>query len=129
MSASAGNDTLIGGAGVDNMFGGNAKDKDKYVFTLTSDSGVGLGNRDKISGFEKGFDKIDLSQIDSQVGPGGNQAFSFVGDSAFTGPGQVRFFFEGNTTVVAMNTAGNGGAEAEIQLSGLIDLAAVDFIL
>ena len=41
----------------------------------------------------------------------------------------MRAFFEGDHTVVALNTTGNSKAEAQIELAGLIDLAAVDFIL
>ena len=127
LSGSTGNDTLIGGAGDDRMSGGS--DADKFVFELASDSLKGLGNRDVITGFERSIDKLDLSQIDAKAGPVGNQAFTFIGERGFSAEGQVRAFFEGDNTVVALNTTGNSGAEAQIQLAGLIDLAAIDFIL
>jgi serralysin len=127
LSASGGNDTLIGGAGVDKMFGGSGADK--FVFELASDSLKGLGNRDVITGFEHGLDKLDLGQIDANAGTIGNNAFTFIGGSGFTAEGQVRAFFEGDHTVVALNTTGTGGAESQIQLAGHIDLTAIDFFL
>jgi len=127
ISGSTGNDTIIGGAGKDSLFGGS--DADKFVFTLASDSAKGQGNRDVVSGFEHGIDKIDLSQIDAKVGSVGNQAFAFIADKGFSAEGQVRAFFEGDHTVVALNTTGSSGAESQIQLAGHIDLSAIDFIL
>ena len=127
LSGGGGRDTLIGGAGVDRMFGG--ADADKFVFELASDSLKGLGNRDVITGFETDLDKIDLSQIDAKSGTIGNQAFTFIGGSTFTAEGQVRAFFEGDHTVVALNTTGASGAESQIQLAGHIDLIGFDFIL
>jgi serralysin len=125
--ASAGNDILIGGAGVDRLSGGTGADK--FVFELVTDSGKGLGNRDIITGFQTDLDKIDLSQIDAKAGPVGNQAFTFVGGSGFTAEGQVRAFFEGDHTVVALNTSGASGAEAQIELAGHVDLIGFDFVL
>ncbi len=84
------------------------------------DSGVGLGNRDEITDFSKAQnDIIDLAS-DSLV---------FIGESAFSAPDQVRFFHSGGNTIVAINTAGNSGAEMQIELAGVINLAAGDFLL
>ena len=56
------------------------------------------------------------------------QTLSFIGAKAFTAPGQVRAFFEGDHTVVEVNTAGNSGAEMQIQLDHHVNLAKGDFI-
>ena len=41
----------------------------------------------------------------------------------------MRFAFEGDHTVVQLNTVGSGGAESEIELAGNINLTIVDFVL
>ena len=122
-----GQDTMIGGAGVDRLSGGT--EADKFVFALASDSGKGLGNRDLVTGFEDGLDRIDLGQIDAKAGPVGNQAFTFIGAGGFSAEGQVRAFFEGDHTVIALNTVGTSGAELQIELAGHFDLTAIDFFL
>ena len=77
------------------------------------------------------FDKIDLQFVDAKAGNSGDgdQAFTFIGSGTFNAEGQIRFFFEGSHTVVALNTIGTGGAEAQIELSGNISLSAADFVL
>ena len=136
IDTSLGNDSLFGGAGNDILIGGGGKDilsgssgADDFVFKLATDSAKGLGNRDLVSGFVHDSDDLDVSQIDAKAGPIGNQAFAFIGGKGFSAEGQVRFFFEGNNTVVALNTTGTSGAELQIQIAGHIDLTASDFIL
>ena len=136
IDTSSGNDSLFGGAGNDILIGGAGKDilsgssgADKFVFKLATDSANGLGNRDLVSGFVHNVDDLDLSQIDAKPGAIGNQAFTFIAGSKFSAEGQVRFFFEGDHTVVALNTIGTGGAESQIELAGNISLAAADFVL
>jgi hypothetical protein len=55
-------------------------------------------------------------------------SLAFIGTKAFTAPDQVRYFFEGDHTVVEVKTAGNSVAELQIQLDGLVRLIATDFI-
>jgi hypothetical protein len=76
-----------------------------------------------------GADKIGLPGIDVIRGVARNQAFSFIGISAFTKEGQVRFLQSGNSTIVQASFDGTNGAEMEIQLSGLLNLSANQFIL
>jgi serralysin len=90
---------------------------------------VGSFNRDVITDFEKGADKIDLHAIDAKVGASGNQDFAFIGVQNFTAEGQVRVIAEGDHTLVQLNTSGAGVADSEIQLSGHVNLAASDFVL
>ena len=57
------------------------------MLNVASDSPSGAG-RDQITDFDAGaaassVDKIDLSAIDAQTGPG-NQAFTWIGKAAFT---------------------------------------------
>lgn len=132
-----GNDLLLGGNGNDTLEGGPGRDvlggganADRFVFRAGSifgpDSGVGAGNRDVVFDFQKGSDKIDLSPI--RAAPTSDD-FTFIGTSGFTAEGQVRFFQSNGVTVVQLNTAGSSGADMEIELTGLHNLAAADFVL
>ena len=42
---------------------------------------------------------------------------------------QARFSYSGGNTIVSVNTAGNSGAELQIELAGIVDLTAGDFLL
>jgi Ca2+-binding RTX toxin-like protein len=120
-------DLLIGGSGVDTLTGGT--DPDTFMYVSTNDSGVGLGNRDLITDFQPGLEHIKLYDIDAKVGTVGDQNFKFIGKDTFTAEGQVRFFFEGDHTVVALNTSGTSGAESQIELTGLVNVSGGDFLL
>jgi Ca2+-binding RTX toxin-like protein len=130
LSGGLGEDVLEGGAGVDTLAGGaGGLVADNFRFRATSDSGVGLGNRDVAADFVSGVDQIDLRFVDAGAGTPGKQGFEFISKGGFTAEGQVRFFFEGDHTVVALNTSGTSGAEAQIELTGQVNLAQGDFVL
>lgn len=117
-----GADTLIGGAGKDTLIGGAGNDI--FKFNAVADSAVGI-NHDTITDFLRGADKIDLSAIDANAATVAvNDAFSFV--AAFTGAGQVRF---ANGILYGNTDANVATAEFEIALTGIITLAATDFVL
>jgi hypothetical protein len=40
----------------------------------------------------------------------------------------VRFFFEGDHTVVEANNAGTSGADMQVELHGHVSLTAADFV-
>jgi Ca2+-binding RTX toxin-like protein len=112
-----GADEIFGGDGIDLLVGGGAADT--FVFQ-PDDSGVGTGNRDFVADFSKAQnDKIDLNIFDD---------LDFIGETGFSAPDQVRFFHSNGNTVIAINTAGNSGAEMQIELDGMINLAATDFV-
>ena len=127
-----GNDDLIGGAGVDVMTGGSGSEH--FIFTGIGDSGAGAAAvRDRITDFEQGADVIDLGLIDANPlnGPG-EDAFTFIAGegSAFTNAaGQVVYYFEGGSTIIALDVTGNGSANMEIALDGHINLTIDDFVL
>jgi Ca2+-binding RTX toxin-like protein len=128
LSGGTGTDDLDGGSGVDKLTGG--ADADLFQYFGTSDSGVGLGKRDVITDFSHAQgDKIELRFMDARVGTSGDQAFDFIGSDGFTAEGQVRAFVEGDHTVVALNTSGSGGSEAQIELTGNFALVEGDFVL
>ncbi|WP_431122490.1 DUF5801 repeats-in-toxin domain-containing protein [Variovorax paradoxus] len=123
IQGSAGNDTLNGGAGNDTLTGGLGKDtltggdgNDVYDFNAVAESPAGA-NKDVISGFTSEADKIDLSGIDAIAG-GGDDAFSYLGNGAFTSvAGQLRFDVATNT--LQADVDGNGAADFEVQLVGV----------
>jgi hypothetical protein len=76
-----------------------------------------------------GGDLIDVAGIDANTGTSGNQAFTFIGTSAFTAAGQLRYFDDGLNTFIEGNTNGALGAEFQIQVNGLHTFIAADFVL
>jgi Ca2+-binding RTX toxin-like protein len=130
LNGRGGNDRLKGGAGGDGLFGNLGRDEltggagaDFFVYGLTADSGVTAATRDLIRDFNRGQgDKLVFELEDAQ-----GLDLTFKGQDGFTAAGQVRFFFEGDHTVVAVNTVGSSGAEMQIELAGHINLVASDF--
>lgn len=126
LSGGSGDDTLIGGVGRDELLGGTGMDRFRFYFT--SESGNTAATRDVVHDFRRAEgDHLDLSQLDASSGSAGDQDPTFIGQKAFTAEGQVRFYFEGNNTVVEVNTTGSSGADMQIQLDGRVQLAASDF--
>ena len=94
------------------------------------ESGVGKGNRDRISDFSRAEgDKIDVSNIDADLTAVGFQDFGFVGTEA-PGKGELGLFESAGSTIVRGNTDDDTAADFEIQLDGAgLGLIASDFIL
>jgi Ca2+-binding RTX toxin-like protein len=68
LQGDAGNDTLNGGAGQDTLLGGTGKDRltgaadnDRFVWRSAAEAGNGV-NRDVVTDFAMGLDKLDLSR-------------------------------------------------------------------
>jgi Ca2+-binding RTX toxin-like protein len=141
-----GNDGLFGGAGKDKLFGGAGNDKiaggagrdeqtggggaDTFVFNGETETGTTKATRDLIKDFSQAQgDVIDLSGIDAKSGAG-NQSFTFIGDTGFSSTkGELRFVQKTVNTIIQGDTDGDGVADFEIGLDGLITLTAGDFIL
>jgi Ca2+-binding RTX toxin-like protein len=121
-----GNDVLIGGRAKDVMNGGAGADR--FDFNGISDSRVGTALRDIIKGFQHSEgDRIDLRDIDADTDrTAGNQKFKFIGTSAFNGiDGELRFA----GGIVQGDTNGDGIANFEIKVAGLVNAVAGDFVL
>jgi VCBS repeat-containing protein len=139
LQGGSGNDILFGGAGADFMSGGNGQDI--FRFTSIADSPrasgfVGLFGRDTIVDFNANngpnHDIIDLSGIDANTNISGDQAFTYIGNAAFSRvAGQLRY----NNNILSGDVDGDGVADFEIQLylenppAGPNPLDPTDFIL
>jgi Ca2+-binding RTX toxin-like protein len=133
MTAGTGDDVLTGGQGRDVETGGAGADD--FDFNTIGESAVGSG-RDVITDFVHLFDDIDLSGIDASARTAGNQAFHYIGSSAFHArAGEVRFVTinvtgtTGDKTLIEGDVNGDGKADFQIELRGLKVLDAGDFIL
>jgi len=134
LTGGAGNDTLTGGAGNDLLIGGTGLDKlyggagaDTFDFNALSEMGLGAALRDVIGDFKTSEgDKIDLSTLDANLTTAANDAFSFIGSSAFSSnaTGQVRFA----GGILYGSTDADTAAEFEIQLLGVSNLQTADLI-
>ena len=139
MNGLEGNDRMLGGNGADTINGNTGRDVmtgggglDIFDFNSISDSAVGDAKRDLITDFTTGADLIDLSTIDANTVLGGNQAFAFIGNGAFTNvAGQLRFSSVAGQqyTTVEGDVNGDGKADFQIGLFGTLALAAADFVL
>ncbi|MCA8838478.1 MAG: M10 family metallopeptidase C-terminal domain-containing protein, partial [Proteobacteria bacterium] len=127
LKAGTGDDTLLGGNGLDTLRGeGGADtltggaDADTFAYTVTGDSGVGVGLRDIITDFLSGADRVDLSGIDANAAVTGNQAFTLIGaTSTFTAAQQLAYHYEVLNSVEYTVIEGNVNASlsADFQLA------------
>ena len=129
LSAGAGNDTLYGGLGADDLTGGAGADT--FVFKTLADTTVAAAGRDTIFDFSgTGGDRIDLSAIDANEAASGNQAFTYLGTSAFTGKaGELRYSKQASDTYVYGDTNGDKKVDFAIHLDDAISLSKGYFVL
>ena len=121
-----GNDVLKGGGGDDAITGGAGRDTlagnagaDTFVFKILAESAPGA-QRDKIIDFVSGTDHIDLNTIGLPI--------DFIGTAGFGGnAGELRFATTATQTIVSWDTDGNGTADFQIALNGVLSLTAADF--
>ena len=134
LTGGAGNDTLIGGVGNDLLIGGTGLDKlyggtgaDTFDFNALNEMGLGAALRDVIGDFKSSEgDKIDLSTLDANLATAANDAFSFIGSSAFSSNATGQLRFAGG--ILYGSTDADTAAEFEIQLLGVSNLQTADLI-
>lgn len=120
LEGGAGNDRLYGGGGMDKLYGGAGNDL--FIFTSAKDSLPAL--RDLIGDFASGYDKIDLSALDSSAHP-----LRFTGKfTGRLGEMQMTWDVKAHLTHLALNLTG------DIHPDMTIDIAArpnihLDFIV
>ena len=124
----SGNDTLFGNDVGNVLDGGRGND----VFTGNGGADTftfnDIGGSDRITDFARGADKIDLRGIDAIAG-GSNDAFNFIGDSAFTNhAGELRTFVQSGSNFLAGDVNGDGVADFLINL-GTVHVDGTDILL
>jgi Ca2+-binding RTX toxin-like protein len=130
LTGGAGNDLIYGGGRGDTLTGGDGNDVFRYQSVGDSNS----VERDGIQDFSAG-DVIDLSRIDANTLEAGDQAFSFIGNAAFSNTaGELRFeniSLGGPVWLVQGDTDGNGVSDFELVLviSPPDPITASDFAL
>ena len=112
---------LDGGAGNDTYTGALGDD----VFAVSQ-----IGYTDRITDFVVGHDKIDLTKIDANASASGDQAFTFIGDGAFTGhAGELHTSIDGaGVNYLSGDVNGDGHADFMIQL-GTVHVGQPDIIV
>ncbi|PZR32255.1 MAG: hypothetical protein DI526_17250 [Caulobacter segnis] len=127
LSGGAGNDWLEGGAGADIVMGGAGADR--FVLTAVSDSTAAAQDRFDDFSYAEG-DRIDLSAIDANTALTGDQAFRFIGSTAFSGAaGELRATPAGNGLMTVYGDV-DGDGVAEVQfLVRASALSGAEFLL
>jgi serralysin len=151
INGGAGADWITGGYGKDVLTGGT--EGDTFVFNGTPyihydtvstpgvtkiyvdeifDTAASLSSADVITDFQQGLDRIDLRGIDAILGGNpasfGDQAFTFIGTSQFTGhAGELHeIFLGGSTHAVEGDVDGDGSADFSILVQGLAPQAHIN---
>jgi Ca2+-binding RTX toxin-like protein len=121
-----GNDKLIGGAGADTLTGGAGADH--FIYAAAADSNK---QRDVITDFTHKTDKLDISALKLPK----HDEFTLIGDHKFEHhAGDIRvvdFNSKGTAndfTMVSVDLDGNGKADLQIELQGLVHIDKNDFI-
>lgn len=135
----AGDDTLLGGSGNDTLYGGEGYHDtldggfgaDSFVWSSANETGWSASTADVVIDFNHAHgDLLDLSNIDADLSAAGNQAFTFIGNAAFSGaPGEVRYYYADGNTYVEMQTGTSPDADAVICLEGIQSPDAGWFVL
>lgn len=127
LTGGAGNDTLKGAGGADKLYGGSGADT--FVFDSASQSTASA--MDRIYDFShKQGDRIDLSGIDARTSTSSNDAFTFIGEQAFSEKaGELRYSHKSGDTFVYADVNGDGKADFTLRLENTIDFVKGDFIL
>jgi len=123
-----GMDWLEGGLGADTMRGGPGND----LFVYQSAAESTAAKTDHILDFEYVSDHIDLIRIDANTSAAGDQAFSFIGSSAFSHTaGELRAYQSGASWFVEGDVDGDGNADLVIQVDTAASHALItgDFLL
>ncbi|SFT43734.1 M10 family metallopeptidase C-terminal domain-containing protein [Sedimentitalea nanhaiensis] len=130
LGGNGGDDNLRGGPGQDQIIGGHGHDRlwggtgaDVFVFRAVADSAADAPS-DRILNFEPGVDRIDLSQMSTDI--------AFVGDRVFSATGDVELRFSvlnSGTARVMLDVDGDGTGDLRFLVLDTLHLTTSDFIL
>lgn len=124
----AGDDIVRGGLGADTLSGGAGRDQ--FDFRSSIELGSTASTRDVILDFVRGDDTINLANLDANALAAGDQAFAWIGTSAFHGvAGELHGVAIAGGLVIEGDHNGDGRADFQIELRSISALSAADFIL
>jgi Ca2+-binding RTX toxin-like protein len=121
-------DFIQGNGGADALTGGEGADVFRYL-SASDSTGSAV---DHIFDFAAGTDRVDLSRIDADTLTAGDQAFAWIGSTAFSGAaGELRAYQDGESWFVEGDTDGDGSADFVLMLTldGPTPLTAGDLAL
>jgi len=129
ISGAGGDDTFYGDKGADDLYGGAGKDV--FRFGDKSESTVASSGRDTIFDFSGvGGDKIDLYYMDANSKTTKDDAFTFIGTTAFHGKaGELRYEKKASDTYIYGDTNGDKIADFAIHLDDAVTLSKGYFLL
>jgi len=129
ISGNAGQNIISGGLGQDTLTGNTGADT--FRFQTIEDSANFEYDADIITDFSLAQgDRIDISGIDAVASSVPDNAFVFIGSSAFSAAGQVRFFASSGMTYVSLNTNSDlNNVELMIALTGQLTMQQSHFLL
>lgn len=128
-----GDDVLSGGGGLDVVTGGAGRDR--FVINESTEGVIGSDPNDRaayeiITDFAQGEDVIDLSELSpAEVVFRGDGGLVFTGSIAGTPPQASYMHGSDGNTYVHIDHSGEGVSDVTVQLVGLHNLTASDFIL
>ena len=127
LTGNNGVDILVGGAGADRFSGGAGADT--FVFQALGDL-AGNSGYDVINDFTRADgDRIDLRMLDADSVHAGDQAFTWIGNSAFSHTAsELRYDVRGGDLFVTGDLNGDGAADFGL-LVHTTSLLAQDFFL
>lgn len=125
LAGSEGEDRLIGGLGRDVLTGGD--DNDTFTFR-SADKSAGV-TADHITDFTSGEDVIDVSRIDARSATTNDNAFTFIGEDAFSGAAGELRFVAGATSHIEGDTNGDGIADFRVVFTNGAVIHAFDLVL
>jgi Ca2+-binding RTX toxin-like protein len=115
LDGSYGKDTLTGGGGIDAFLWKSIDEIGHFNFDpdIVTDFSIAQG------------DVLHFTNIDANANVAGNQDFTFIGNAAFTGAGQINWFTDGANTFIQLNTDADLTVDGVIQLNGVTNGDAV----
>jgi Ca2+-binding RTX toxin-like protein len=141
LSGGGGADTLVGGGGADSLYGDAAADTltggggpDVFFFRSVADLSIKASLTDTITDFVRGYDKISLRLIDAKASTGANDAFTFIGNTAFSttnATGELRYVYDAATGMGQLqgSTDADSAPEFVIKLQGVQSVSLADLVL
>ncbi len=121
MKGGGGRDILNGGSRADTMTGGGGCDV--FIFRKSDDSGILKPDRDTITDFETGVDKLDFSDLMTTLDITGIVVGAFSGTAGqivLGSSGIVSLDLDGDGSADMAINVENGGAAAVVATSDLI---------